>query len=263
MLKIDELTSSVCKDAFEKFVGTGLYIGLFLISILYILFALKKESSKEKKIKIVLGVYSIIVLAMNLNPIFTKFMIKILGESATYWRVYWLIPIGICIAYMFTEIVFSQEKKRNKILSLILIVAIIILAGDFIYNSDNFTKVSNYYKVPDSVLDIIFHVSEDDEEYKKLAGPEVFYAYTRQIDGNILICQTRSTVGDYGEDSIINYSELGDIKKICDYCVSRKSNYLVLNNDLKIDDEYMEKYSISNLYSNETYTLYKFENISE
>jgi hypothetical protein len=263
MLEIDENTSYVCKQSFERFVGTGLYVGLFLMSILYVINHIKKENNKENKIKIILGIYSIIILALNINPVFTKLMIKVTGESDTYWRVYWLLPIGISIAYMFTEIVFMQNKRIHKILNFIVVVAIIILSGDFMYNSDNFTKVNNYYKVPDTAFDIICYISEEDDDYKKVAGPEVFSVYTRQVDGTILLGQGRKVSEVYGENSIIAYIENEDIENICEYCIKEKCNYLVLKQSTNLSEKYKRKYSINMLYSNEEYSLYKFENITK
>jgi len=266
MFEINEEAIEACKGAFTNFIGTGLYIGLFFMSILYVISYMKKEDKKEHKIKIILGVYCIIVLILNLNPLFAKFMISLLKENLTYWRVYWLLPIGISISFMFTEIVFKKEKMKDRILLFVLMICIIVLSGSYMYTSEDqekFVKVNNYYKVPDDVLDIVEHVSKDNEDYKKLAGIEIFLIYTRQIDGTIIVPEGRSMGGRYVDNSIVTLIQKGSLKEICDYCNQYKCNYLVMNKGTEFPKEYILGYDIKKMYENDTYSLYKFNRITK
>lgn len=255
----------VCEGAFSNFKGTGLYIGLFLMSILYVIICMKKEDRKENKIRIVLGIYCLIILILNLSPFFANFITSILKEKDTYWRVYWNLPIGIGMAFCFTEIIFKKEKWYEQMLIAIIIVFIIILSGNYMYNleesSEKFVKVNNYYKVPDNVLDIIQYISKEKEEYKKLAGEEVFLAYTRQIDGNILLPEGRNALDVYDNDSITNIIKKGSLKEICDYCSEYYCNYLVLDKEVEVPREYLLGYDIKKIYENKEYSLYKFNRI--
>ena len=262
MFKIDESIKMVCSEAFTRFIGSGLYVGLFFIAIVYVISNMRKTDDKENRIKIVIGVYSIIILILNLSPFFTKFITSILKETSTYWRVYWLLPIGIAIAFMFTEIICKKDNKKDRIIITILIACVIILSGKYMYNSydsEKFIKVDNYYKVPKNVLDIIQYISADDSEYKKLAGGEIFIVYTRQIDGTIILPESRNVNGIYSENSIITLVNKGNIKEIYDYCNEKKCNYLVLNRNIEFPKEYIFENNIKNIYGNEEYMLYKFE----
>ena len=153
-------------EAYTRAVGTGLYFGMFVLIVIFIILEAKKE--EKSRIKLVFGIYSIIILLLNLNPIFTNFSIKFIGKSV-YWRVYWLFPIGLVLAYAFTELIFKMPTKWKKILASILVVIVIVIGGKWVYNEENFSSVSNYYKIPDTILDVIFQVSADDEDYKQLA----------------------------------------------------------------------------------------------
>ena len=77
MFEINEDIIKVCKDAFYNFIGNGLYIGLFLMSILYVISYTKKSDNKGNKIRLILGLYCLIVLVLNLTPFFANFIIKI------------------------------------------------------------------------------------------------------------------------------------------------------------------------------------------
>ncbi|MBR2289490.1 MAG: hypothetical protein IJ867_02515 [Clostridia bacterium] len=264
MWKVDENIINVCERAFQTFIGNGLYIGLFLMAIVYIISFMKSSDRKERKIKFALGIYSVVVLILNLNPLFTKFITSVLKETDTYWRVYWLLPIGIDIAFVFTEMIIKKETKKDRIVLFVLLVCTIILSGNYMYNqkdSERFVKINNYYKVPENVLDIIFQVSEDNSEYKKLAGTEEFIVYTRQIDGTILLPEGRMVNGIYSDNSIVTIIENGNLKEICDYCVNNQCNYLVLNANREVPNEYILGYDMKKLYENAEYSLYKFNRI--
>ena len=115
------------------------------MALLYILTKYKEEDKKSKSF---LLTYPIIVFIIIWNPIFTKIILNFINEEV-YWRMYWLVPIGITLAYIFTKIIYSQSKVIRKIFNSIAIFIIIIASGKLVFSSENYQKVNNYYKVPD------------------------------------------------------------------------------------------------------------------
>ena len=95
----------IIKQTFLEFQGSGMYIVLFFISMIYIFI---KE--KDKKIKAFLIYFSIIILLITLNPIFNKLVGKIFTDTV-YWRVYWMIPLGVTIAYGAVKFIKNEKKK--------------------------------------------------------------------------------------------------------------------------------------------------------
>ena len=69
MFGIDNTNIKVCKEAFARFVGTGLYVHLFIISIIYVIVLIRRTDAKDRNIKFIFGIYSIIVLGGNENDI--------------------------------------------------------------------------------------------------------------------------------------------------------------------------------------------------
>lgn len=242
-------------ESYERFIGTGMYFPLFLISIIYVLCFLKKGDEKNKKIKILLGIFPIIILLLNINPIFAKLMVEVNGDSV-YWRVYWLLPLMIGIPFLFTELIFKADKKISKIGISILCVVVIVVCGEFIYTSENYVKVNNYYKIPDDIFEIILAISNDDEESKIVAGPLEFEIYTRQVDGTITLPEDRSFSGVYNEDSIVTYINNGDYQNIYNKAIEINCNYIIMSNVVEVDDS-LANYGFEILCQNDTYTLYK------
>lgn len=257
-----ENIAKVNKDAFLKTVGTGWYVGLFLVCILFIFIYLKKKMSKDKANKehylrliLIFGVYSVIVLLLNLNPFFVNLYVKLFGDGV-YWRVYWMLPIGIVLAYTATELIFISSKKYKQIVSGLIIVAVLLLGGKFIYNSDNFKNVHNYYKIPDNVLGILMEISADDEEYKKLAGPEEFTIYTRQFDGTILVEDGRQVSMNYPESSLVWKITNGKTEEIAIQAKEDKCNYIIINNSTEMEGN-LTDYGFYVFHKNVDYTVYK------
>jgi len=65
MFDIDEFTIKTMINAYDSFKGTGLYVLLFIASIIFVLF----NKKIKKNVKVVLGVFSVIVFIITLNPI--------------------------------------------------------------------------------------------------------------------------------------------------------------------------------------------------
>lgn len=251
MFDIDEFTINTMINAYDSFKGTGLYVLLFIASIIFVLF----NKKIKKNVKVVFGIFSVIIFIINLNPIFTKIYVKILGDDV-YWRVYWMFPIGIAIAFMLTYMIFSANEKYRKFLLIAIACLLIVVSGNLVYNQENFQKVNNYYKIEDELLDIVNYVSNDNEEYKKLVGPANFEIYTRQIDGNICLAEGRIW-GVPPEYSIVYNINTANYKGIQEYAFGTNTNYIVLENINISPNDSLSNYNFDEVYKNEKYTLYK------
>ena len=140
--------------------------------------SLKEENKKQKSF---LLIYPIVVFIIVWNPLFAKIMKMIIGADV-YWRMYWLFPIGITIAYIFTEFAFMNSKTSKKIvINLVGAIIVIMLSGKLVYTSDFFKEVNNPYKIPDEVFEIIDMVSKDNENYKKIIRSTRIYNIYKTI----------------------------------------------------------------------------------
>ena len=151
----------IIRNTFIEFKGTGMYVALFFIAMLYIYF--KEEDKKKKSLFIY---FPLIILFVTLNPLFNKIVGKIFTESV-YWRVYWLLPIGITIGYAIIKFVSEQKEKSQKIIVTISLLTILIVSGKCVYNKENFEKVGNLYKLPDDAVLVAQLIEDDDLANKK------------------------------------------------------------------------------------------------
>ncbi len=244
----------IINSAYQRAIGTGLYLGLYLLAILYVFVKYKEEDKNTRNLFLI---YPIIVFIVIWNPLFANIIMKFIGE-AVYWRVYWLLPIGITLAYLFTKWIFLDTNKYKRVATLALTIFVIMMSGKFIYTEEYFSKVNNFLKIPDDVLDIIYSISEDEENYKKLAAPHEFVVYTRQVDGTIKLENGRNMTAEYSDDSIVTQIDNGNTAEIGSIAKSHDCNYVILKNNVEYNGD-LENYGFKLLKKNAQYSLYKFE----
>lgn len=220
----------IIKQTFLEFQGTGMYIALFFISMLYIFI---KEDNK--KVKAFLVYFPIIILLITLNPIFNKLVEKILTDSV-YWRVYWMLPLGIVIAYAGVKFINNKKANLTKVISSIAIIVIIIMSGKLIYNKDNYKKFGNMYKVPDEVLEVVEIIRQGNEENKKALTSEQLVPYIRQVDASIELAFRREPTG-YLENEYVRIMHSGISEDIVQMAFDNDCNYIVLDRGLVINVE--------------------------
>lgn len=250
-----EKNLELIEQSYQRAGGSSNLFAIFCVSIVFIWVICHKE---RKEISIIFSVFSILILIINLNPIFSRLWSMTLG-SGVHWRVYWMLPIGYAIAFMCTELIYMTEKRWEKTIAFIICAFVIILNGSNIYNEVNFAKVDNYYKVPDLLLEMIFNIQADESDYKKVGGPEEVSIYTRQIDGNILLAQNRNVSGLYSKDSLVTLVNEGDSQKIYDTSIKQKCNYIIMNKDKINEEDSLTEYGFEVICENAKYVLYKID----
>ncbi len=239
----------IIKNTFAEFKGSGKYIILFFISILYIIF---KE--KEQKNKALFVYFPIMILLITLNPIFNKIVGKIFTDTV-YWRVYWMIPLGITIAYAAVKFINSQDQKLKKGVATVVVIITIIASGKLIYNKDNYFKTGNLYKVPDEVLEVVEVIRSTKEDYKKALTSEQLVPYIRLIDANIELAFRREPTGYIGHE-FVQTMHSGISEDIVKLAYDNDCNYIVLDRGLVISVE-LKYYGYERFAETQNYIIYK------
>lgn len=239
----------VIKNTFGEFKGSGMYIALFFVAILYIY--LKEDN---KKIKSFLVYFPIIILLVTLNPIFNKIVGKIFTASV-YWRVYWMLPLGVVIAYAAVRFINSENEKSKKVIATIGIIITIMMSGKLIYNKENYIQVSNLYKVPDEVLEVVEVIRQGKEEKKKALTSEQLVAYIRQVDASIELAYRREPTG-YLDNEFVRIMHSGISEDIVNMAFENDCNYIVLDRGLVINVE-LHYFGFERIAETENFIIYR------
>ena len=240
----------IIRNTFIEFKGTGMYVALFFIAMLYIYF--KEEDKKKKSLFIY---FPLIILFVTLNPLFNKIVGKIFTESV-YWRVYWLLPIGITIGYAIIKFVSEQKEKSQKIIVTISLLTILIVSGKCVYNRENFEKVGNLYKLPDDAVLVAQLIEADDLENKKALVTENLTPYIRQVTADIDLTYRRRPEG-YGADPLLQAMNSGNVKYVATYALNTNSNYVVFYKPVVLSEP-MENYGFEKLTDTTFWSIYKY-----
>ena len=140
----------------NKYSGGYPYMGLFFASLIFFFVACKKEREY--------WFYpNLVVLLVILNPFVMYFLTRYLlvgGALGVFWRTWWIIPIPVMIAIMFTK-VLDFVKGRGKVVVTVLLCLTIALSGQFIFIRDNFYRTQNMYQLPNEILWISGIIEED------------------------------------------------------------------------------------------------------
>lgn len=238
----------VIKNTFGEFKGSGMYIALFFVAILYIY--LKEDN---KKVKSFLVYFPIIILLVTLNPIFNKIVGKIFTASV-YWRVYWMLPLGVVIAYAAVRFINSENEKSKKVIATIGIIITIMMSGKLIYNKENYIQVSNLYKVPDEVLEVVEVIRQGKEEKKKALTSEQLVAYIRQVDASIELAYRREPTG-YLDNEFVRIMHSGISEDIVNMAFENDCNYIVLDRGLVINVE-LHYFGFERIAETENFIIY-------
>ena len=207
--------------AFSEYKGDGGYLAIFFIAILYMF--LKRKDKKKNEIVFFL-LYPIILLFVLMNPIFNKLVHPIF--NTIYFRLLWMLPLGIEIAYFIVSFINDQNSKMQKWVVGIVSVIVIISAGTFIYNAKNFQKVGNLYKLPDEGIRVTQLIGADDESYKKVIAPPSIIAIIPQIDSSVHLSNKREAESYKKVPEIVamSYGDLGELLKAA---TEKKCNYVI------------------------------------
>ena len=134
-------------ELFHNYMGTGLILVWYFAALIYLFL---KEKERDKRI---LFVYvPAIMLLLFFNPLFFHLFQKF-SEEGIYYRLIWLIPVTVTIAYWIVRIC-GQLKGKARALFCVVSAILIMISGTLTYSSPIFTRTENLEHVPSEVVEI-------------------------------------------------------------------------------------------------------------
>lgn len=222
----------------NDFTGNGMYMALYLVTLLFIAFYLKDKRLKDRilwpSITLLLFVYLGInavnyLLALN----YIEFDAEVKG------RFVWLFMIPAVSAFGCALMVSYLNDRRSQILLTVALVPVLFMCGVFQITDYRFQKADNLYKLPQvfiDISDVILNEQREtgDGEANLIVPYEAAYAF-RQYSTDIDML--------YGEDATF-----GRIYKIYDarrdVCDTMQTTCPDLDLVRKLADEYDMEYII-------------------
>lgn len=238
----------------KLYMGNGSLMLLFAASLIYLLIV---EKSKERKAVIVY--VSIAVLALFFCPLLSYYVTHTMNEEEIYYRLLWILPMGVVIAYAAITFLGKIKKKWIQAVLFVLFVAYVAVGGHLVYKSPQFSRAQNLYQVPDAVIEICDAVTIPGREIMAVF-PHELVQYVRQY--------TPMVVMPYGYDALVERwgmpdeleqemrKEVSDVERLAMLSRERGCHYIVINQGHELNGR-MEDYEFVLVLQVEGYDVYQ------
>jgi len=161
----------------RDYIGTGFIFFLYLAAFIYLFIC-----EKDRRLRALLIYAPATILLLFLLPPFRQLYILFIKDQETYYRILWLLPLGITIAYAGTK-----AFQKHRLIGLFTLSAIICLAGSFVYKNPHMSRAENAHNIPTVTMNVADHILADAEyDYFILAAfPKEHVSFVRQYDSYI------------------------------------------------------------------------------
>jgi len=255
-------------SSYSQYAGNGVYMILFFISLIFINIWESRRTNntriRKRDNNIILFQYPLVALAVIFNPLIAHVLFVLIGQEV-YWRIFWILPVTICIAYVATVTIIIVPDKIRKVLVTVALLIILIISGKFIYSGNNYIVSSNFYKVPLRTIQVC-NILENDSNGAmiRVAVPTDLVATMRQYDADIQMPYGR---GGYDNTNVENVASWRmyllllqpqlDVNAASLAMNNFKCNYLVLYRSQTLSDA-VEKYGFQFVTASDYYNVYRF-----
>lgn len=237
-------------EIFKSYGGTGFFTILFLLSLIYLGYA-----EEDKRVKTILVYIPAIIFLLFFIPLF--YLLYNTLDNGTYYRILWLIPMTVIIAYAGCKAIGHHTR-----LGVIVGCIVLIISGTYVYNSQYISKAENLYHLPQETVDICEMIMpEEGEERVWALFPVEQVHFVRQYTTTIQMPFGRENLVEtwYYEhhplytllqQEVIPVDELSELS-IENYC-----NYIILLKTMEVEGD-LEEYGIELIGETENYLVYR------
>ena len=151
------------------------YLAFLFLGILLYLWVTEKDRHRRA----VFVYMPTLLLLMFLCPLFRKVFVRLLEDSETYYRLLWLLQMSMVTAYGTIRLC-----ARHRRIGLAVMCVLVILCGDYVYDSEYIVKAENAYHLPQDAIDVV-NLIEPQEGRITVLMPADLIPYVRQYSTNI------------------------------------------------------------------------------
>lgn len=219
---------------FREYMGTGLLVIWFVISLVYLLL-----TEKRKPIRILFVYVPIILLLIFFNPLVARVIYGVVGNEI-YYRILWLMPITVVIAFAVVDFLGRLEGIKRVVFGVVAAV-VIMLSGSYIYNNPYFHRAENLYHVPQSVVDICDAIEVKGREVRAVF-PEELLQYVRQYSSLVCMPYGREILVDRWTQSHDIYDLMGEdvinVEQMAELCREYECHYVILPENKALEGDF-------------------------
>ena len=171
-------------EIYKAYNGTGYFCLLFIAALIYLWF-----SEQNRSLRVLIVIVPTVIQILFFIPYF--YMAYDMLDEGTYYRILWLLPMTLVIAYSAVRVISSHFRIGVAVVCLI-----IALSGTYAYTGMTFSKAENAYHIPEDVVRLCDMVRpKEGEEKIFVAFPPILVHFVRQYTTDILL--------PFGRDSMV------------------------------------------------------------
>ena len=254
MSEVIQTTLTIYKD----YGGSSMMTVFAVAAIVYLWI-----TEENKEIKVLFVYLTATIGALFFFPLFAYAAMHFFLDSQVYYRLLWLVPMGMVVSYAAVKAISQIELKRKRVLAGTLIALFLMQSGSFIYSNPMVTKTANLYHLPTSVISVadVMHVEGRDV---KAVVPGEMLQFIRQYDVSIHLAYGREALVDgWSNNPLYEAMEKRPVHsyELTDYARQQGVEYIVLRTGTPIvGSKPIEKYQFSYLTTVENYDIYINDN---
>lgn len=244
-------------EIYEDYSGTSMIFVWFLISIFYLWIA-----EKDKNIKMMFCYVMSLIGVLFFCPLFAYASMRFFLDSQTYYRVIWMLPMGIVVSYAAVKLATSVPSVRNRKIFVVCIILAIATTGQFIYSNKSVSIGENPYKLPTDVIKVA-DIMRVEGRTVKAAVPAEMLQFIRQYDAGINLAYGRDAlVEGWSGNPLYDAMESTPIRSwlVSDTAKQQGVEYLVIRTGTPIaGSRPLSDYEFSYLTTAGAYDIYIFD----
>ena len=235
---------------FKNHSRVGLYSVLFITALIYLAY-----HEEDKWTKNILVYIPTTIQILFFVPLFYMFYNKL--DEGTYYRILWLLPMSVVIAYAGCKAIGRHIK-----LGLLIGCVVIALSGSYVYASQHMSKAENPYHLPQETVEIceMIRPAEGEERVWALFPAEQVH-FVRQYTTTIQMPFGRDNLVE-SWDRIIHplytllQQEVIPVDELSKLSIESYCNYIILLKTMKVEGD-LEEYGIVKIGETENYIVYR------
>ena len=235
---------------FQQYTGSGFLTILFLIALLYLW-----VSEKDETIRSIFVYGTSILQILFFIPLF-YYGYQLL-DRGTYYRILWLLPMTVTIAYAGVRLL-GRYPRFGVVFGIFLIA----VSGKFVYANQYITRAENAYHLPQEAIDVCeVMMPKEGQERVTAVFPDDLIHYIRQYTSEIQMVYGRDYLapdwayGDHPIREVMN-AEVIDLEELAKRLEGYSCNYIVLPKDKEIEGN-LERWDLVWTAETKLYDIYR------
>ncbi len=242
---------------YQNYGGGSTMTVIVAAAILYLWVAEDKKEIKVLFVHLTAG-----ILALFFCPLFAWAAMKFFLDSQVYYRLLWLVPMGMTVAYALARAVSKIETRRKRIVISTVFALLLVQSGSLVYRNPMVTKAENLYHLPPSVISVADAMRVEGRDVKAVVPGEMLQ-FIRQYDASIHLAYGREALVDgWSNNPLYEAMESSPVRSfaITDYAKQQGVEYIVLRAGTPIaGSKPISKYEFSYLTTVDNYDIYIYD----